>query len=150
MSRSKAFALLTATTIAVSVGVGVAPAAEAGSGTCGGSLIARKVAHDGNGTAVGELVVYYNSSTGNNCARFNHLGPSYGVARETNVFIERCLTNNPNNDCFNTGGPSDYDNGTYAYYAGPVSVHAPNKCVRAFGYILWNGARRNAETVTGC
>ena len=149
MKKFKASIAVMASLISVSATIMSAPAAQAGVGDCTGSLIARKVAN-ASGTAVGELVVYYNASTGNNCARFNHIGPSYGLTRETSVFIERCPTNNPASNCFLTGGPSDHDASSYAYYAGPVQVYSPNKCVRAYGYIMWGGARRGAEMITGC
>ncbi|GAB3592626.1 hypothetical protein GCM10027446_13550 [Angustibacter peucedani] len=149
MKSVKTFAVAAASMIAVSVGLAAAPAAQAGTGDCSGSLILRRVVSAG-GTGVGELVVYYNASTGNNCARFNHIGPSYGVARETNVFIEKCPTNNPARNCFLAGGPNDSDLATYAYYAGPVQVHSPSTCVRVYGYIRWNGAVRDVEVITGC
>src|SRR3954447_7550557 len=113
-TKLRTLALLTSSAVALAVGAVAAPTAEAGTGDCAGNLIARKVARAGDGTAVGEVVVYYNASNGNNCARFNHIGPSYGVARETSIFIERCPTNNPGANCFLAGGPTSYDNSSYA------------------------------------
>jgi len=118
-------------------------------GSCSGNLISRKTAIVG-GTVVGELVVYYSSSDGYNCARFNHLGPSYGVTRYTNVQLLKCSTTSPGSGC---GTPLAYpaDPGQYAYYAGPVRVYAPRNCVVAVGGIDWNGSYNSVSTgVIGC
>src|SRR5262249_24709863 len=106
-------------------------------GDCGGNLIFRKTVVVG-GAGVGELVVYYSSSNGNNCARFNHLGPSYGATRYTDVLLQKCSTTSPGNGC-GTVLDTSYDSGQFAYYAGPVSVYAPRNCVTASGQIDWNG-----------
>jgi len=117
---------------------------------CGGNLIFRKAAIV-NGTVVGELVVYYNSSNGNNCARFNHLGPSYGVTRYTDVLLKKCSTTNPGNGC-GTVLDIGYNSGQFAYYAGPVRVYSPRNCVTASGLIAWNGSDHVVSTngVIGC
>jgi hypothetical protein len=144
--------LLTAAfaTLLVAIGVVLVPVAPAQAADCGGNLIFRQRALY-NGAAVGELVVYYNASTGNNCARFNHLGSAYGVSASTTVILTKCSTTNPGNGC-GTALVIAADSGSYAYYAGPVSVHAPNNCVTAEGYIYWHGADRRVTTggVIGC
>lgn len=117
---------------------------------CGGNLIFRKAAIVG-GTVVGELVVYYNSSNGNNCARFNHLGPSYGVTKYTDVQLKKCSTTSPGSGC-GTVLDIDYNFGQFAYHAGPVRVYAPRNCVTASGLIAWNGSDHIVSTngVIGC
>jgi hypothetical protein len=117
---------------------------------CGGDLIYRSKAFY-NGAAVGELVVYYNASNGNNCARFNHLGAAYGVTAHTYVALFKCSTTNPGNGC-GSALDGQSDEGNFAYYAGPVRVQAPHNCVQAVGYVHWQGADRYADTngVIGC
>jgi hypothetical protein len=116
---------------------------------CGGNLIYRDKAMY-NGTAVAELVVYYNASTGYNCARFNHLGPAYGVSAPTVLNVFKCEETSPGSGC--TPIVLKGDSGDYAYYAGPVRVYAPNNCITATGSLFWHGAYRNASTdgVIGC
>ena len=118
---------------------------------CGGNLIFRKTAKV-DGTAIGELVVYYNSSNGNNCARFNHLGPAYGVSRYTSVWLDKCSTTNPGNGCAPVLIWGIPDDGPFSYHAGPVRVHSPQNCVRAEGRIHWDGSDRVVSTggVIGC
>lgn len=125
------------------------PVSPAAAEDCGGNLIYRERAWAG-GVAVGELVVYYNAANGNNCARFNHLGPSWGVTRPTNVTIYKCSTNNPGaSGCSPVA--QDSDPGNFAHYAGPVRVNAPNNCVMAQGYIFWNGSDRQVwSPLIGC
>jgi hypothetical protein len=117
---------------------------------CGGNLIFRKAAIAG-GTVVGELVVYYNPSNGNNCARFNHLGPAYGVTTYTEVKLVKCSTVNPGSGC-GTALVINIDPDQYAYHAGPIRVYSPQNCVTAEGRIHWNGADRIVSTggVIGC
>lgn len=109
------------------------PAAAAG---CGGALIGRK-AMVVNGATVGELVVYYNAATGNNCARMNHLGAAYGVKRYTGVWINKCAQTSRGHGCTILTADADWD--YYRYYAGPAVVHAPRNCVTGNGQLHWGG-----------
>ncbi|MFL6139589.1 MAG: hypothetical protein ACJ74O_17555 [Frankiaceae bacterium] len=111
---------------------------------CGGNVIYRDKAFY-NGNAVGELVVYYNASTGNNCARFDHVGAAYGVTAYTEVTLYKCSATQPGNGC-GTTLDADSNSGYFQYYAGPVRVQAPHNCVRADGFIYWHGAYRVADT----
>ncbi|GAA5179867.1 hypothetical protein GCM10023322_10860 [Rugosimonospora acidiphila] len=102
---------------AVAMGAGVlavsaTPAAAAS--TCGGGLL-------GNWPITGGYIaVYYSSSTGDNCAMTytNHPG------KPQHIMVE-----------IDDGGAAHRDSGTYSYYAGPVYVHAPGKCVNFEGQI---------------
>lgn len=133
----------------LSAGAVTATAAHAAGG-CSGTLIGRK-AITYSGSTIGELAVYYNSSTGNNCAQTNHLGASYGVKAETTVTIERCTqTTKQDIYCTPVSGTYSIDKNDYAYFAGPVSVHSPNNCIRATGLIAWKGSRPSALFVGGC
>lgn len=129
------------------VGTGAQSAQAAG---CSGYLINRTVAKTSSGVTVGELVVYYNSSTGKNCARMNHLGPTYGVTDGTYVLLKRCANGTGPDVCW--AEDEKYSLGDYAYYAGPVEIYAPNNCVGAQGYVTYQGKYIWAYTPTkiGC
>ena len=116
---------------------------------CSGSQISSTKYVTYNGTRIGALKVFYNGSTGNNCAQFEHVGPAAGVTRYTSVLLQRCSQVNPGNGCTVTA--QQFDEGNYSSYAGPVSVYAPNNCVRAYGEIYWAGAYRSVGSgVIGC
>ncbi|HVK24032.1 MAG TPA: hypothetical protein VM677_21980 [Actinokineospora sp.] len=114
------------------IGAIVVPTTSAQAATnCSGSIIGRTA------NSIGELVVYYNASTGYNCARMNHLGASYGVAASTSVDISKCTGTTKSNPGTCTVVQSSQ--GSFSYYAGPVSTYAPNNCIRAWGEIVWQG-----------
>lgn len=147
--KRTASAVLTTIMLALGICVLAAPSAQAVAG-CGGSLIGRK-AITYSGTTIGELAVYYNASTGRNCARTNHLGPTYGVTRLTEATLVRCTQKTRQGDfCTEVGSTYVIDKDNYAYYAGPVSVYSPHNCVKATGVISWHGAWRTATWVGGC
>ncbi len=125
------------------------PNRDPGAGDCAGNLIWHKNVMAG-ATKVGELDVYYNASTGVNCAKVNHGGPSWGVATLTYMNYYVCQETNPGPHCT----PIDHkaDQGQYAYYAGPLKFTPGNHCLWAGGYIAWQGDVREAETnnMVGC
>lgn len=105
---------------------------------CSGSLIASN-SISSNGTAIGELDVYYNSYTGENCAITQSGGPSWGVQKSMTVYLTICQQASAGWSC---GGPSSvYDSGNYYYYAGIVGIGARGQCIYAAGSIVWNGVR---------
>ncbi|QFG21524.1 hypothetical protein [Actinomadura sp. WMMB 499] len=108
---------------------------------CGGSLIDRKVARY-QGKPIAELVVYYNR--GKNCALLNHLGVTRGKRLRTTVFLAACKETRPSRACHFHGRPATED-GRFAYYAGPVSKAAGNRCIHAAGDIYFHG-KRHLET----
>jgi hypothetical protein len=118
-------------------------AADAADGNCAGSLVVHKnlVYND---TKIGELDVYYNASTGVNCAKMNHGGPTAGVARDTYAYIAKCQATSPTGTCVVLD--DDVDRGNFSSYAGPVKVTAGTHCITANGWIVWNGARRKVAT----
>jgi hypothetical protein len=104
---------------AIAVGSGLlvgATASPAAAATCSGS-------HLGNWSITGGYIsVYYNSSTGYNCAMTYTNKP--GVSQHILVGIS--VTN---------AATSKVDSGTYKYYAGPVSVYARGKCIDFWGQV---------------
>ncbi|MCF6474624.1 hypothetical protein FAF44_40535 [Nonomuraea sp. MG754425] len=68
----------------------------------------------------GYIAVYYNSSTGRNCAMTYTNTP--GKKQYISVTIS-------------TSGDSDHDSGSFTTYAGPVSVYAKGKCISFQGRV---------------
>lgn len=112
--------------------------------TCGGNLV-RVLPLNHDGTRIGELQIYFNPANGNNCAMMRHGGPTWGVARETWVYIARCATTTPTGTCSVQADDSDHAVGAQ-YYAGPARVWAGAHCIQANGWIYWAGARRKVST----
>ncbi|NBE95807.1 spore-associated protein A [Nonomuraea sp. KC401] len=79
----------------------------------------------------GYIAVYYNSSTGKNCAM------TYTNKPGTKQYIRV--------DISASGGGSQTDRGSYTTYAGPVSVSAKGKCISFAGQV---GSGRPLEGVT--
>lgn len=71
---------------------------------------------------LGRVYLLYNASTKQNCVTTIK---AVGVGRKsfTDGFLQR------------KGSGTKHDRGSFAYYAGPVKVRAPGKCVRWGGYI---------------
>jgi hypothetical protein len=136
--------ILLATASLVAIPASPASAAE---GECAGGIIWRGDVNI-SGERVGELVVYFNAANGNNCARFNRLGSARGTATHTWVEIQKCRETTRRGVCTLTSWETGYDfeSGPFKYYAGPVSVHAPNNCVSAKGGLRWNGVEKSVLT----
>lgn len=127
--RSK---LATLAGMALAVTAPAAPA-EAAAGACGSSYtLVGSYAIPQTGTRVGTLEVHYSSSTGKNCALAVGYGSTYGVKNTKAVYI-------------GLAGPgvpwADSNSGSFAYYAGPVYVSAPGKCIAVQGVIFKGGSQ---------
>lgn len=125
--------------------------------TCGGNLVDQRNIYlnpgAANQTKIGELQLYYNPQNGNNCAQVKHGGPTWGVKLWTAVSLGRCENRQDrvcnHNQSGNVPGQFQVDIGEYIEYAGPVRLHTPNSCVRAAGYIQYQGEPRWADTIYG-
>ncbi|MBE1588313.1 hypothetical protein ACFPOI_52955 [Nonomuraea angiospora] len=78
-----------------------------------------------SGTKQGTLEVYYNASSGKNCALAYGSGGNYGKKAYKAVGIATPSSN----------GWADYEDGDYAYYAGPVYASAKGKCIDLVGAV---------------
>jgi hypothetical protein len=122
---------------------GPAPAGAA-TGNCPGTLIESRNLNVG-GKKIGELDVYYDRSTGKNCARMNHAGSTWNKPHRTRAWIGICSETRPGGGvCHYDRSTDAVDDDTYRFYAGPVTtkVSAAGKCIAASGY-LWIGGKRH-------
>ena len=120
--RVFAVAGLIAAAIIGAFSVGGSTAADAAAADCPGSLIESRNL-DVGGKKVGELDVYYNAATGNNCARMNHAGSTWGKKLKTRVWVGICAERTPGNKpCTYDPNTDGVQVGDFEYYAGPVST----------------------------
>lgn len=112
------------------------PHADAATGGCSGSLIESRTLKVGK-TTVGSMALYYNASTGRNCARTNHGGVTWDKKTYTLIEIYTCKNHTPGRNCDLDKHASDH--GNYSRYAGPVSVYGRGKCIAVHANIWWKG-----------
>ncbi|MEV4489932.1 hypothetical protein AB0K04_07445 [Micromonospora coxensis] len=137
-------------TLAASSLLAAAPAQAAAS--CSGTVTYSKTVSR-SGSPIGELVIYYNSTNGGtNSACFYHRGVAYGTSALTGVQIARCAQRSGEGRTCDFAALSAPDEGSYAYYAGPVGVTGTaDYCVSAKGWILWAGSVYTVDSLTqGC
>lgn len=137
-------AAMTATTAIVGAGLfvftGSAPAQA--SSLCSGVEVdhASLVDVEGTDVARGTLYLYYDASTGKNCAYATN---NTGVRHDMDVYITRCAagTGQTVSSCQDSDplvpGTANDDYGNYISYAGPVNTlgSASGVCIKAFGGI---------------
>ncbi|MFD9410492.1 hypothetical protein ACFWBN_26235 [Streptomyces sp. NPDC059989] len=137
--------LLATTTTVVAISALAAVPAQAqtiSGGSCGAGYYqqdAYPLGTDwGGATGAGVLFLYYNKSTGTNCAILRR-DSQFSVTDGMAVILEG-------------GGNSDVDGQrAYTQYAGPVYVKAPGSCVRVRGDITgyWTGTPYDEVKHTG-
>ncbi len=86
--------VLAVTTVPV---MGATPAAAVEG--CGGNLVRVLALRMPDDTRIGELQIFFNPDTGYNCAEMHHGGPTWGVHRDTWVYIAKCETTAPTGNC---------------------------------------------------
>jgi hypothetical protein len=94
-------------------------------------------------TTLAFLDIFFDSSTGNNCAMTVAAGSVSGHASAIDVLLVRCTETSPSLTCHFDGSPqvdpNPSDPGPFHFFAGPVSVHAPGHCIFAQGHLTFNG-----------
>ncbi|WP_075031803.1 hypothetical protein [Streptomyces mirabilis] len=115
--------------LAIVGGLVLAPAASAATYGCSGSEIGTYPVTTSGGTNYGTIHIYYDSSTGKNCAAA--VGSS-AVSGKSNIYMSvtifKCSQTSPSSSCSYVS--SDPDSGYYSYYAGPVTMYSPNNCIQ--------------------
>ncbi|WP_371501513.1 protein kinase [Kitasatospora sp. NBC_00374] len=116
------------------------PATGAAAYGCSGGLIDSYPVKTSTGVVFGYYYLYFDGSTGNNCAAtIKTANSGYGTASAVKASISRCSNTAPSNSCSPVAGTTANDEGSFAKYAGPVKVNAAAKCITGFGSITWNG-----------
>ncbi|MFF9487489.1 serine/threonine protein kinase [Streptomyces sp. NPDC014676] len=132
-SISRVLALTAAAFGILLAGSGVAHAAtpaERAVAACGSSYYVQRSHTMGLGQNVTAYLLY-SSSTGNNCVvtvKHENAGAYFGTATGLGAGIQA------------EGGSWKKDDGDYKYYAGPVYLNAPGKCVRFWAHYEEIGA----------
>jgi len=104
--------------------------------TCSGSLVEHSPVDGdypiGSDTLIGYVDIYYNSSTGDNCARAVTTGAAYGKASSIIVEIDKCRETRPSRTCTVIAHDRDPKSGfgSFGTFAGPVRVNAPRNCIQ--------------------
>jgi len=133
--RHRILTFATIASVAAGVSLFVAPSASASGYGCSGSQIDTYNVNHGS-TLFGVVHLYYNSSTGKNCAvTVKTAAGGYGTKSQIDVVIDRCATpgSHPGYDCYSLAKVDD--SGNYAEYAGPVSLSAAGSCIAVYGYV---------------
>jgi hypothetical protein len=144
----RAWAILGVTLTTLVGSLVLAPAASAAEYGCGGSRIDSYPITGqipiGTDRTFGYIYLYYDSSTGKNCAVTvaTETG-GYGDSKPMYLRIDRCKEMVYTGNC--AGTDSAKDSGDYLYQAGPRSVSAANHCVRVVGKITY---RRQVTSTT--
>lgn len=157
LTRVKAAVAVGCTAIGLTgLTIASAPAASATSSgnNCVGSLVEGDALRTSTGTVLGYLNIYWDASTGQNCATVTSSSLDWGISKPMGVAIVECQTDTPNTACNAIGPgivkdpPAGPGNPNYSYNAGPVSVPAVGHCIRAGGEVIFNGQTALYNTPT--
>ncbi|WP_371598677.1 hypothetical protein [Streptomyces sp. NBC_00564] len=127
----------------------LAPTASAAGYGCAGSQIDSYPMYATGGTQFGTVFLYYDSSTGKNCAvTVATAAGGYGVSKLMHIEIVKCSQTVDTGSC--TGVDSVVDHDYYQYYAGPRSINAAGHCIAVTGQITYNGKYAGAFDIGHC
>ncbi|GAA2234369.1 hypothetical protein GCM10010430_13870 [Kitasatospora cystarginea] len=107
------------------------PAAAGGWG-CSGSEVSGSpyAVKDDNGNVFSWAHLYYDSSSGQNCAVNVKVPALSGTPSHTYVNLEACAETSPASNCTRTAIDQDpTDSRLYSQFAGPVRVNAQGHCI---------------------
>ncbi|MEU7898567.1 hypothetical protein AB0B45_37610 [Nonomuraea sp. NPDC049152] len=122
-----AAALLGATVVPLSI------ATPAQAASCSGSQI-DSIAVKRGGSTYGTLKLYYNSSTGKNCARLDRV-VNYGTKAGMILSLYACGKGWSQSKCFRDHYDIGQDSGQFGEYAGPVTVNGKGRCILVQGNV---------------
>lgn len=106
-----------------------ATAAPAGAYGCAGNQVDTYSVKTTGGTVYGTIHLYYDSSTGLNCAvSVANSAGGYGTKTEKTIDLFLCDPGTKAGQICPVYETSS-DGGNYAYYAGPVTMHAAGQCI---------------------
>ncbi|HEV2637797.1 MAG TPA: hypothetical protein VGX23_21770 [Actinocrinis sp.] len=129
---------------AATISLAAAPSAQATqtSSSCVGTLVQdTPLIGQSSGKTLGYAELYWDASTGQNCAMTESSSATWGVPKYMGVWLTRCLTDTPSSTVVcapeDSNTPKAYNDGTFSYYAGPVSVPGAGHCVAFMGEIAY-------------
>ena len=127
------------TTLAVAgLSVGTTPVASATQTQtgCVGTLVQDTPISDDSGKVLGYVEIYWDGSTGQNCAMLMSSSADWGVSKMMEIHMVECESDTPQPaaDCRAVPGQNPTDDGNY-YYAGPISVNGAGHCIYVQGYV---------------
>ncbi|MEU0567151.1 hypothetical protein ABZ297_17425 [Nonomuraea sp. NPDC005983] len=116
-----AAALIGATVVPLTI------AAPASAASCSGSQV-DSIPVKRSGKTYGTLKLYWNGSTGTNCARLDRV-VDYGTKSGMILQLWACAKGTPSTAACHRSSIHDEDSGQFGQYAGPVSVKGKGKCI---------------------
>ncbi|MFE0459043.1 hypothetical protein ACFW1A_07235 [Kitasatospora sp. NPDC058965] len=101
-----------------------------------------------SGAVFSYVHLYWDGSTGRNCAVNVKTGSLYGTPSLTEVSLSECAAGDtPGGNCEQIA--ADGDNNIYSYYAGPVSVPAAGHCIVLEAWTLDASRANEADLFIG-
>jgi len=135
----KVLGTLAATAAVIASGVVFAPAASAAAYGCDGSEIDTYPVKTSGGTQYATIHLFYDSSTGKNCAvTVVTAAGGAGTSETTMANISEC-SGTTLTSCVGGAITNKADVGSYSSYAGPVSVPGAGHCILVSGSRTHNG-----------
>ncbi|MGC0318092.1 hypothetical protein [Kitasatospora acidiphila] len=120
--------VLAAVTMAGGVTLASATNASASGWGCSGNEVSGSpYAVPATGTAFSYVHLFWDASTGQNCAVNVKAGSLYGVSTYTGITLIECSQTVGGGACTAIDENDDWKN--YSYYAGPVHVSAAGQCI---------------------
>jgi len=139
-----------AATTAPPAQVPASPATTASTYGCSGGLVDSYPVKTAEGVIFGYFYLYFDKSTGNNCAAtIKTANSGYGTASVVKASISRCSNTSASNSCTKVSGSTSTDEGNFAKFAGPVKVSAASTCITGFGSIVWGGVTATTSSTLG-
>ncbi|GAA0686468.1 hypothetical protein GCM10010193_45420 [Kitasatospora atroaurantiaca] len=130
--------------------VPASPATTASAYGCTGGLVDSYPVKTSEGVIFGYFYLYFDNSTGNNCAAtIKTANSGYGTASVVKASISRCSNTSASNSCTKVSGTTSTDEGNFAKFAGPVKVSAASTCITGFGSIVWGGVTATTSSTLG-
>lgn len=126
----RSVSVLSALALAGACAVAAAPAASAGSYGCAGNYVGQNAIKTSGGAVWGYVDVYWNASTGKNCAvAVANSAGYYGTKTYKELFLYECATDTAGYSGGCVPIAQQYQGDEFYDYAGPLSVPGTGHCI---------------------
>ena len=130
-----------------------AASASAATGPCPGTRrqhIPLTDAAEGTRVTLAYLNIYWDGASNRNCARVDltRAFQNRGIYMRVNIFGCQSQRINPATGACEGAYGGEEDFGNFNYYAGPVFVRAPGRCIQVSAYVNWFSGGLSASHVT--